>query len=158
MTRFLLNNNMRLFLSFKVYNKIYDICKSNTILNCSSSHQINKYFGIETKFITTISGINKTINEKKFELNRDGFKILTVFNEDFIEFDLDLENVKIGTKKLPYIWLRDNCKCSICFNFKTNEIDLDILSLPFDSKPINVLNKDENKTIEIICKFRLIFL
>ncbi len=69
-----------------------------------------------------------------------------------IKFSLTIQSNKKTEKNYPYIWLRDQCACSECFNHTTEEVELDLASIPADVKPIE-MNKIDNETVEIICKY-----
>ena len=72
----------------------------------------------------------------------------TLFENDSIHFKKDGTNLK----KYPYIWLRDHCKCSKCFNQNTEELEFDLSEIPLNIKPTSVKNI-ANSVCQIICKF-----
>lgn len=90
------------------------------------------------------------VSGKTFNIKKNEYNVSTSFGEHLIEFNLNMHNVKIGTKKFPYIWLRDNCKCSKCFNYETHEVDIDMAELSIDSKPVQIIDKKDK--VEIKCK------
>lgn len=64
-------------------------------------------------------------------------------------FDTHLEiNRKTETLKFPYFWLRDHCRCSECYNKKTEQINFNIIDIPLDIKPQSVLETDGKIKIE----------
>jgi hypothetical protein len=85
-----------------------------------------------------------------FNIEKNEYNVSTSFGENLIEFNLEMSNVKIGSKKFPYVWLRDNCKCSKCFNYVTHEVDLDLVELSVNSKPVQI--SDKKNKVEIKCK------
>ena len=94
----------------------------------------------------------KKLSSKFISFERDGYKVATKLSERVIEFGLELNDVKIGTKTMPFIWLRENCKCEKCFNYRTNECDLDLTSLPLDIVPREIIQDKQEHRIEIKCK------
>ncbi|KAJ9599281.1 hypothetical protein L9F63_010238 [Diploptera punctata] len=48
--------------------------------------------------------------------------------------------------KLSYVWLRDHCRCSECYNDTTNQRNLDLLQIPDNIKPTSS-NIQDNKLI-----------
>ncbi|CAF0766806.1 unnamed protein product [Brachionus calyciflorus] len=59
-----------------------------------------------------------------------------------IETKFDVNGIEIKAnnviKKFPYLWLRDNCKCSKCYNYIADEIDIDLTKLSDSIKPDKV--------------------
>lgn len=103
------------------------------------------------KFNYTLKNLIRYSSGKTFNIKKNEYNVSASFGEQLIEFNLDVNNTKIGKKIFPYIWLRDNCKCSKCFNYTTYEVDLDLAELSIDSKPIQITEKDEK--VEIKCNF-----
>ena len=104
----------------------------------------------------TVSHVsNQSINLRSandFSLHnvKCGLAIETKFNSDCIQF---VANESI-LKKYPYIWLRDHCKCSKCYNQITEELENDLTEIPLDVKPIDIKQTTE-KSFEITCNFFL---
>lgn len=88
--------------------------------------------------------------ENSFFDNENNDSILkTTFTNDSIEFRTNDDR---HFKKYPYIWLRDHCKCSKCFNTRTEELEFDMSEICIDIKPKSV--KHLNKHVfEIICEY-----
>ena len=36
------------------------------------------------------------------------------------------------SKEMPYVWLRNKCKCDKCYNSHTEEVELDLTEIPVD--------------------------
>lgn len=56
------------------------------------------------------------------------------------------------SRQYPYLWLRDNCKCSKCYNYIADEIDIDITKIADTIRPKKIESIDQ-KTISVLCKF-----
>jgi hypothetical protein len=93
-------------------------------------------------------------------LKKNNSEYQTIFESDFFEINFSLNNT-ILKREMPYIWLRDNCKCSKCFNNYTEEVELDKVSLNVDSRPKNIQETAQDQSekvqthVEIICKNRI---
>ncbi|KAF2893292.1 hypothetical protein ILUMI_12880 [Ignelater luminosus] len=59
---------------------------------------------------------------------------------EFIEIQYNSEK----TLKFYYIWLRDHCRCSQCYNTKTHQISSNILNIPINIKPSKVEIIEDN--------------
>ena len=70
----------------------------------------------------------------------------TKFNDDSIQF----QTIDNRSKIFPYIWLRDHCKCSKCFNKNTEELEFDLSEIPIDIKPISI-KKTNDHSFQITC-------
>jgi hypothetical protein len=104
---------------------------------------------------------NLTRNQKQFFASNnvtsfvskinDKHTIKTSLRNDHLEFELN-ENLR---KKFPYIWLRDNCKCTKCFNYLADEVELDLLNVDENIAPYSVelKAKDKSEFLEIVCKY-----
>lgn len=80
----------------------------------------------------------------------------TLFEENCVQISLTLsENNKSKiNKKFPYIWLRDKCKCSECYNYTADEVEVDLGKISDQIKPVRVeerLNQD-SKVFTITCR------
>lgn len=69
-------------------------------------------------------------------------------------FEIYSKSSKLS-RKYPYLWLRDNCKCSKCYNYLADEVDIDLTKIPDSIRP-NKIETINPRTISILCKF-LIF-
>lgn len=67
----------------------------------------------QTRLTSSLAFIS--LNRKKEKL-----KLETNFKENHFEFSF--EKNKKFFKDLPYIWLRDNCRCSKCYNSLVQEV------------------------------------
>lgn len=76
-------------------------------------------------------------------------KTEAVFKEKSIELNVHTSSGLV-TKQFPYIWLRDNCKCSKCYNYTADEIEIDITKVLDSTRPIDV--KETSKSLQITCK------
>ncbi|KAI0517651.1 trimethyllysine dioxygenase [Xylaria bambusicola] len=54
----------------------------------------------------------------------------------------------INEKTVPYIWLRDNCRCSSCVHQATRQRNFDIFELPEDIKPSKVTANEAGLEIQ----------
>ena len=72
-------------------------------------------------------------------------------NKEYLQLNF-FQSSRKTEKIYPYIWLRDQCKCSECFNHTTEEVELDLAAIPVDVKPIE-MNKIDEEAVEIICKY-----
>ena len=81
----------------------------------------------------------------------DSVKIDAHFNKD--HFVLEYRDTKVKVSKdFPYVWLRDRCRCALCFNQKTQENDI----TPFVLTPLNMIPANVSlghKVIEVTCKW-----
>ncbi|KAH3981009.1 hypothetical protein HBH70_062270 [Parastagonospora nodorum] len=61
------------------------------------------------------------------------------------DVEIDLSDVKVAGKKIPNIWLRDNCQCSACVHESTKQRLLDTFSITQDVhvKDYNVSKKND---------------
>lgn len=104
-------------------------------------------------FVNVCKASRHTLESKSVNFNKNIFNLhdkkdfATTFNDDSVEFIKDDNNIK----KYPYIWLRDHCKCSMCFNSVTEELELDISEISLDIKPILVKSLNDN-SFEILCE------
>ena len=105
----------------------------NLISACKAHHHT-----IESKYANPVADVTFRHKEKSF---------ITTFNNNSVEFRANENNIK----KYPYIWLRDHCKCSTCFNQTTEELEFDLSEIPLDIKPSSVKNLKTN-FFEIICE------
>ena len=71
---------------------------------CRSFSLIRNQQQIKSISSTYVSNLNKNQLETKFK-------------QDYFEI-----NYKGLFKDLPYIWLRDNCRCSKCYNKEVQEV------------------------------------
>ena len=103
-----------------------------------------------TRFLNNLgNNMQQVLNEKPSSLNFE-----TKLNSDFIEFKTHLNQVSFS-KAFPYTWLRDNCKCSKCYNYIADEIERNVLSLDESIKPTYLKNKGTANSphiVEIKCK------
>jgi hypothetical protein len=97
----------------------------------------------------------QTTNSKENSFFSDNgnnnFILKTSFTNNAIEFRTNDER---NLKKYPYIWLRDHCKCSKCFNERTEELEFDVSEINIDIKPRSVKYLN-NHVVEITCKYLL---
>lgn len=56
------------------------------------------------------------------------------------------------TKQFPYLWLRDNCKCSACYNYTADEIDIDLTKLSNSIAPKKV--QSSQSKFSVICNHK----
>ena len=77
---------------------------------------------------------------------KSGLLIETKFSSDSIQFKTNDNTLK----KYPYIWLRDHCKCSKCFNQQTEELENDLTEISIDIKPIEI-KQISDSSFGIIC-------
>ena len=118
------------------------------LLKNSLSLRNNCYY--LTKF--PISTFEKT---QVFKKNNTEYAIKSNFKDNGIEFTLQLHNKKVE-KKLPHIWLRDLCKCSECFNEKTEEKTLDLAKIAINTKPLYFRESDKKGSFDIACNYNLV--
>jgi hypothetical protein len=78
------------------------------------------------------------------------------FYETSIKLNMTGSN-KYLTKEMPYIWLRDNCKCEKCIDAKVHEMKYDFTRESTDIKPVEIIQLplSDSKTrfhFQIRCK------
>lgn len=54
-----------------------------------------------------------------------------------------------------YVWLRDHCRSSSCYNSKTNQRNLDTASIELDIKPSKSRSDENNLYLTCKCRTRL---
>lgn len=54
---------------------------------------------------------------------------------------------------LPYVWLRDHCRCDVCYNHQTCQKNIDNFELDLDIRPTEVSFDGTVLTIECNCLF-----
>jgi hypothetical protein len=123
-----------------------------------------KNFVITTKKtfqIARILKLNLVINNNYDNQN----EIKTSFNDKFFEIAIfDRNNNKSLAKRLPFIWLRDSCKCNQCFDHKNEEQSYNLTNSSIDIHPVAITHQSDNtfcvKCIEFLftCKCLLEFL
>lgn len=64
--------------------------------------------------------------------------------EDYLELNLGSR-----TLTLPYLWLRDHCRCNVCYNHKTNQKNILIQELDPDIRPEKVEIADSGNGEEL---------
>lgn len=52
--------------------------------------------------------------------------------------------------QICHIWLRDHCRCALCYNADTNQRKQNLLDIPFDIRPQRVAALDGE--LRITCK------
>ena len=121
----------------------------NNILKINKTNFKSATLFISARKNTTDNKVNIPFSNNKplYHKDKSYWSILTTFHHDSIEFRTNENNVK----KYPYIWLRDHCKCSTCFNQRTEELEFDLSEIPLDIKPSSVRNLNDN-CFEIICR------
>ena len=97
---------------------------------------------------------SRTFTEKTSILKNQKLELKANFKESSFNFNYNIKNETLN-KDLPYVWLRNNCKCPICSSKTTFDFQLDILNVSSDVKPANVelisdsMDKDN---FEVTCK------
>ena len=127
---------------------IFTVIRNNILkINKTNFKSVTLHNSVQNN--TTDSNVNIPFSNKKpfYHQDKSFWSILTTFHQDSIEFRTNENNVK----KYPYIWLRDHCKCSTCFNQRTEELEFDLSEIPLDIKPSSVRNLNDN-CFEIICR------
>lgn len=96
------------------------------------------------KFQRYSTHINKTI-----KLTSNQSELTTSFQESCLTLDYKVTSSNQYLKKLPYVWLRNNCKCPKCYDEVTEENELDLSQTPVDIKPSHVEQNSEKESFEI---------
>ena len=89
------------------------------------------------------------INEsnKLITIENEKLKLETNLKNNYFYFNLIKNDINQKLfKDIPYIWLRNNCRCSKCYNYEVEEVELNLQSLSIDDlKPKELkFNKDTN--------------
>ena len=82
----------------------------------------------QIKLASTFTSFNK-----QYKLN-----LCTKFDDAHLEFSYNNESNQKLNKDLPYIWLRNNCRCSKCYNYQVQEVELDFQRIPLNVKPSKI--------------------
>lgn len=78
-------------------------------------------------------------------------EIKTLFNEKLFEVEIfDRKNEKILTRQLPFIWLRDSCKCNQCFDHKNEEQSYNLTSSSISIRPL-AIESLSSETFSVRC-------
>lgn len=117
---------------------------------------------ISRRFYSNLSNISKNftyiVKSKRLFTTRSPFSFLIDTNSynDCVEFKWKNGEREIN-KKFPYIWLRDRCKCKNCYNKITDEVELDLVSIPVDIKPekFQIVNQKLNVTCTVLNSLNL---
>lgn len=109
--------------------------------------KIDNMLNLETRkrIISSLNKNLKLINDQTSNIN-----IETRLNVDSIEISMTMNQISVK-KAYPYIWLRDNCKCSKCFNYLADEVERDLLGLDENVKPLTFQSKSDSNLVEITC-------
>lgn len=75
----------------------------------------------------------------------------TKFGKNSLEI---FSKIAKSSRHYPYLWLRDNCKCSKCYNYIADEIDIDLTTIPDTIRP-NKIESIDQKTFSILCNSNL---
>lgn len=105
---------------------------------------------------TQLPFVFRTFTEKTSFLKNHKLELKATFKEASFNFNYSVKNETL-TKDIPYVWLRNNCKCPMCFSKTTFDFQLDILKVPANVKPANVelLSESiEKDNLKIVCKCR----
>ncbi|RNA34896.1 trimethyllysine mitochondrial isoform X1 [Brachionus plicatilis] len=70
----------------------------------------------------------------------------TKFGKNSLEI---FSKIAKSSRHYPYLWLRDNCKCSKCYNYIADEIDIDLTTIPDTIRP-NKIESIDQKTFSIL--------
>lgn len=83
------------------------------------------------------------------------FRVNTQLNSDKINFHFkhltEANGKQTQSKQFPLIWLRDNCQCEKCYNYSTQEVDIDVLQLDQRACSISELSQNGNR-LNIVCQ------
>ena len=115
------------------------ICSQSSLLSLFKQRKYST-FKVENQRILT-----HLFNSVK---NRD---IQAHFDNRSFEINvLNRSNAKQSTKKFPYIWLRDTCKCPKCFDIATDEKRNDLNEISMDIEPTHIKFHETKRHFEII--------
>lgn len=125
-------------------------------LNSSKVYRVAKprFAGLTAARIAQLSSATPSYVGFKASRVDESTKIDAHFNKDHfvLQYQATDKNLAVN-KDFPYVWLRDRCRCSECFNRKTQENDL----TPFDLTPLDMAPLKacfERNTINVTCKSR----
>ncbi len=95
------------------------------------------------------SHVNKTIKLISAEA-----ELTTQFQENTVTLNYKrLQGSRVEcVRTLPYVWLRNSCKCPECYDAVTEENVLDLSATPIDIKPKEITQNDESESIEVTCE------
>jgi hypothetical protein len=103
------------------------------------------------------------ISQKTLNLNEKDNPLKSKFLADSIKLNIvdlqdGLNNVNLS-KEMPYVWLRDNCKCEKCLDAKVLEMKYDFTDESIDIKPIYITqlpnDANNNSFFEINCTLNI---
>jgi hypothetical protein len=108
---------------------------------------INRYiFKLLNRNLVLLNN-QRFINESKLiAIENEKLKLETNLKNNYFYFNLIKNDNQKLFKDIPYIWLRNNCRCSKCYNYEVEEVELNLQSLSIDDlKPKELkFNKDTN--------------
>lgn len=108
---------------------------------------INRYiFKLLNRNLVLLNN-QRFINESKLiTIENEKLKLETNLKNNYFYFNLIKNDNQKLFKDIPYIWLRNNCRCSKCYNYEVEEVELNLQSLSIDDlKPKELkFNKDTN--------------
>jgi hypothetical protein len=103
-------------------------------------------FKLLNRNLVLLNHHQRFINESKLiKIENEKLKLETNLKNNYFYFNLIKNDQKLF-KDIPYIWLRNNCRCSKCYNYEVEEVELNLQSLSIDDlKPKELkFNKDTN--------------
>lgn len=110
---------------FSVLNRTVKLQTKQTLVK---PNLVNLISSEQRKLVSTFTSFDK---QNKLNLEAK-------FDDNYFEFTYhNKTNLKLN-KDLPYIWLRNNCRCSKCYNFEVQEVELDLQRIPLDVKPTKI--------------------
>jgi hypothetical protein len=59
------------------------------------------------------------------------------------------------TLKFDIFWLRDHCRCGVCYDHVNNQRKLNLVDIPDDisTKDLKSFSLEKGKSLEILCKY-----
>ncbi|XP_033122591.1 trimethyllysine dioxygenase, mitochondrial-like [Anneissia japonica] len=114
-----------------------------------------------TSSISTLSSgrslFNKNLHQISHQQRWDSFKrhLATISEQQmFSQHEDYLELISVegdDALKIPYVWLRDHCRCSECYSHDTNQRNFDAFKTDIqDESPTDI--QIDNQSINITCK------
>ena len=103
----------------------------------------------------TSKNIMKSYKTLSFYIYNSSYeKIESNFHHDNFEIKL-LTKAEKNEKKLPYIWLRDFCKCKNCFDNTNQQTLVNLKNIALNIKPNDISNEEDGSVFKITCRLNL---
>ncbi|XP_071949804.1 trimethyllysine dioxygenase, mitochondrial-like [Antedon mediterranea] len=123
-----------------------NICRTRVLSALISTLQTTKnklgkvYFSSRSTFKLTNTNLNQIHVLRQSSTGFSAVKDqLCAQHEDYLELPVE----SAVPLKIPYVWLRDHCRCSECYNQKTNQRLFDSFVIDVDEAPVSVESYDD---------------